>query len=624
MKNTILGISIISTYTLAQQPLLISEEYNKNLVLNTSFHIKNNENPIIKRNLAINQAEILDSNLKKILNKKKNNEVLLVEILLNSIMQEKGYTNEDVKASLFNGIVDNLSINSMFPKNYISLSSDEQLNEIQEIFFKNSKDINKQRILKIENIMNNIISEINIKKIIRFNKKSGYLLAKISKKDILKLSKLSKNILHIGLPKKDKNTIVSAVYSGMDMDTTPFPFSDYGGQSVGIYMSEAGTENSRVCFKESRVTPIEGLMGFNNNAHFQYEIGNYITDIGHASIPHHPDLVAQSLRASSPYSDIYCSNNRFSVPSSWENDIQVVNYSWGNGDGTSSSWHIYDSLNDNHVYNDNIQVFKSAGNESGYVTNGARSHNILTVGGYNDMDSNGHEKMYSQSNWKNPSTGATKPEILAPAVDINLAGFSHKNGTSIASPLATGMAASNISLMGNFMKKRPALIKASMLAMATRTNIYDNGSTKRDKATAIQWNPNGWYQWGDWSNESVGGGWKKIGTYNVNRYGYVKVGFSWLNRHEICDGKIDGNSYSGAPSNHLCMDLDLAIVTPSGNIKYFTSRNQNWESGLIFDHDGEYKAYIRKVNNYYETDSNGNTHKNRIKFGFRIAYVDNM
>ena len=57
------------------------------------------------------------------------------------------------------------------------------------------------------------------------------------------------------------------------------------------------------------------------------------------------------------------------------------------------------------------------------------------------------------SDWINPNTGAMKPEILAPGVFLNFAAnLGINSGTSFASPLAAGLAASNMSVMGDFMK----------------------------------------------------------------------------------------------------------------------------------------------------------------------------
>jgi hypothetical protein len=459
---------------------------------------------------------------------------------------------------------------------------------------------------------------MNKKNIVNFNESSGVLKASLTKKEIVEISKNNKDILSISLPTIYKPNLASA-FDSINMNTTSYPVSLYGGDGVGIYMTEA----KRYCFEEKKVIPIESLIGLGG--------GDYTEDRPENI---HANQVAQSLRASSPESHIYCSDEKFSLPSSWEENIHVVNYSFGD-ENASAIYNFGDKLADKFIYNDNVLAVISSGNEGGlgggHLTSPAKAHNALTVGAYDDINN----RMGWYSSWKNPNTGAIKPEIVAPgggdtsSTELNFAGtLGNSSGTSFAAPLATGMAASNISLIGG--TKHAALVKASMLAMATNYRISDYVTTKLDGAHGIQWNPDGVYQWFEKPNSYLNdadGAWMKIASYNLPPEKTVKIAISWLNREEVCDGVIDGSSYSAEPS-HLCLDLAFAVTNSSGTAYVGLHTNQNWEAGVFNTVDGgTHDIYVWRTRNLYEVEEHwyGDTYyKNDIKMGIRVAYIENI
>jgi hypothetical protein len=284
-------------------------------------------------------------------------------------------------------------------------------------------------------------------------------------------------------------------------------------------------------------------------------------------------------------------------------------------------------LADNFSYNDNVQLFISAGNDAGPVGSPGKSHNALTVGAYDDTT----DTIGDFSSWINPATGAMKPEILAPGVGLDFAGgLGTDSGTSFATPLAAGMAASNISYK-TAMKKHPALIKASMLAMATKSIEKGLAKPKPDGAMAVQWNPRGLYFWWDEPNsflDDADGQWKLLGSYYLKANEKVKVAFSWSNRQSVCDGISSVGAYP-APESHLCMELDMKVLDPSGNtVVLANQKNSNWEYGYIDNTvAGYYKVYVTRERNTYERTitASGTIGKqtNRAKLGLRFAYIDN-
>jgi len=407
-------------------------------------------------------------------------------------------------------------------------------------------------------------------------------------------------------------------FNDVRLDTTAWPVSTYGGQGAGIYMWEANS----FCFQQSNVEPIELTIGFGG--------GNYTEDRPTAG---HADRVAQSLRAASPRSHIYCSDEKFSLPSAWANNIHVVNYSWSNLDSqNSAAWDSTSESSDNFSYHNNVLVFSTTGNDCRTaskcsVGSPGKSHNALTVGAYDHTTST----MAEFSSWKNPSTGARKPEIVAPGVSLNFVDLSTRSGTSYSAPLAAGMAASNISLMPS-MKKRPALIKASMLAMATKADISDNGNSRVNGARGIRWNPDGHYSWWDQPHtflDNANGQWKLLNTYNLRGGENARIALSWSNRAEVCNGSVKGHSYT-PPSSRLCLGLAMRVVDPNGRqVVYQNVKNQNWQAADFYTSAaGNYQVYVWRTAHHYEWRkkfpwSSRTYYYSRAKLGLRIAYIDN-
>ena len=509
--------------------------------------------------------------------------------------------------------------------------ADTKLSEIRE-------DFKKDRIELAEKIFNEISVKLHSVKLDynNFNKSAGILNLKLSKSDILKLSKYPVLINSIDIPRK-KNLKMESAFNEIKLNTTAHPVSKYGGDSIGIYMTEEG------CFSPSDVEPILNIIGLSGG-------GLYDQD---QSEDQHANVVAQALRMTSHKSHIYCSDNTFSIPNHWKDNVQIVNYSWAY-ESETPIWTSYDTSADMHAYNDNVQLFISAGNECNddedgngviecIVDSPAKSHNSLTVGSYNDsLDS-----MADFSDWNTDGihiedssySDYIKPEILAPGAWLTSAGLLNEHGqniwsgTSFSSPMAAGMAASMLSTPGNEgMRSSQALIKAAVIAMASKDDISDNGLSKRDGASAIQWNPYISWRWWDYSNsflDAADGQWMELDQrylYSGHKY---KAILSWSNRTDRCDGKSNGYSYDG-PDDLLCMDLDFKVVDPHGNIKiYSSSYSNNFEGGeFTANISGNYKFYVNRYRNTYEWTRSWfggkkTYHKNRAKLGLAVARIVN-
>jgi hypothetical protein len=84
-------------------------------------------------------------------------------------------------------------------------------------------------------------------------------------------------------------------------------------------------------------------------------------------------------------------------------------------------------------------VVAAAGNNGDYVASPGAGWNSLVVGGYHHETSTMWENDLKgeASSWKNPSTGAEKPDVVAPAFAnfLNVGGnFSNSDGTSLSAP----------------------------------------------------------------------------------------------------------------------------------------------------------------------------------------------
>lgn len=573
---------------------------------------------------------IIDASLQEELNQLKGKNTIEVVIYLDTMIDDEENDFESSgSASYFTDTneLSNAEIKTNDPElDYAieGINFEDQLVLVEERRAQQSDKHAIRRIEKSQKTVQQLLKKLRKKRfnrLISFDESEGIITAALRKKEIKKLSRFPEYILSITQNHKAEPAL-SGAFNDVRLNTTSWPVSTYGGQGVGIYMREAGN----YCFEKSNVQPIEWTIGLGG--------GNYTEDRPTADSTSgrfykHPERVAQALRAASPRAHIYCSDEEYSLPRVWSNNIHVVNYSWVNRDSENTqAWDSESEKNDNFSYHNNVQVFSGSGNScrspsSCAVASPAKSHNAMSVGAYNHRTN----QMGDFSSWKNPSTGARKPEIVAPGVRLNFAANQGTavSGTSLSTPLAAGMAASNISVMPG-MKKQPALIKASMLAMATKTGISNNGNSRLDGARGIRWNPDGHYSWWDRPHtflDDANGQWKLLKTYNLRSGESARIALSWLNRAEVCNGSLEGHSYT-PPKSRLCLGLAMKVVDPiDREVVYQNVKNQNWQAADFYtNYAGNYKVYVWRTRHHYEWS--GNTYYyNRAKLGLRIAYIDN-
>ncbi len=402
------------------------------------------------------------------------------------------------------------------------------------------------------------------------------------------------------------------------------------GSGVGVYMREA----YNACFDP-------------NTFYFGKWIPGYLANVGGSHYwedrptAEHATLVAQSIKVMAPYSNLYCSDERYSLPRWLKDRVHIVNYSFGfESSEASSRWLNFDSALEKHVWNDRVAVFVAAGNGYNkgrpFVTSPGKAHNAITVGAYNDAN----DTMATFSDRDDPETGAIKPEIVAPGAFLRyptsitadrtaVATWKHFtdsgspiNGTSFAAPLAAGMAAS-LTSRWPLLKKQPQLIKASMIAMSVknielRQDANANTNTDADGVGAIQWNENGYYAWWNYRNSFFPSnrGRKLLKKYYIPRKSKIRVVISWLNDYSVgCD-----------ELNKLAMDIELMVDGPNGRrIATSISDANNWEMvEFTAPQSGYYKVYAQLWRNGYKRPwyyLGLVKVYSRVNLGLRIAYI---
>jgi hypothetical protein len=397
---------------------------------------------------------------------------------------------------------------------------------------------------------------------------------------------------------------ITQAMADTSISASALPYSSTRGNGVGIYMTESG------CANESRITNYDRLSGTETN---------------------HSRNVGAIIRAVSPSSRLYCRGgavlptsvdlyaatynriigwNAFTVlnPS-----IQIVTRS--NSENDSTSYNTVDRDWDNFVYSNNIPVFNSGGNTgngTGNVRSPGKGLNVITVGNYNDAN----DTIASSSPFVDPQTGNEKPEITAPGTNITAGGFT-VSGTSQATPHAAAFAADMMS-SSTYLKGRPYLVKAKMLAGATDpiTGGWDKVGLGGIDFESAHWS--GYYQWYEGENNAFEYFAQNDGTNNnyVEKRIYissywdaVRVVLSWLTRGSY--------TYDHRNNAHpIGMDLDLQVYDPYGR---YVGGSFSWDNPF---EDVEFTPsvsgyYTFKIKRYANRDT-----ANKLRMGLYVNYFN--
>ncbi|MFN8619753.1 MAG: S8 family serine peptidase [Chloroflexota bacterium] len=256
----------------------------------------------------------------------------------------------------------------------------------------------------------------------------------------------------------------------------------------------------------------------------------------------------------------------------------------------------------------------------------ATAWNVLTVGGTSDAGTSawGDDRLWSEHGrdavctrdlpgQKGDTDLRIKPEISAPARNIGVPGFPLSSGTSYATPMVSGAAATLIARDGS-LAARPHVVKAILVASSRvhRTKAPGGGiSTDREGAGTLDV---------DWANAIVSG--HHGATVDAGGYG-ERVLASTTDGDGCHHGDdatftipghagrtmrvtITWNSHAAAPklggstSDRRRSDLDLVLRDPDGNVvkgartsrHHLDASNLEWID-LVAPSTGSYTATIK-------------------------------
>lgn len=348
--------------------------------------------------------------------------------------------------------------------------------------------------------------------------------------------------------------------------TTPTNGKTLTGDRIGIYVMESNYGGTH-CPNNALFPSLGNYVSVDEvnclNELDPNETNLSICDYGEGT--EHANVVSKAARYTSPSAFLYCDSSEQIVPvgnlggigkpedygqnpSFNPVDVDIENYSW-NTYNYSNSYTIDDRNLDMHVYDNSISVITPSGNtgdEDGYVNSHYKGYNLVTVGNYDFIN----DDIHHDSSWKDPETGHSKPEVIAPGTNILVQHNGNmivRSGTSISSPHVAGFAAD---LLSNWpgLRRRPIATKAAIMISASRKGGWD-----QDKVGS------GLINYDDLFDATYGGGvadysnsylnTSKSYTHHIEAGKYVKANLVWM---------VNGDYYYD--NGVLGQDLDFAVT----------------------------------------------------------------
>jgi subtilisin family serine protease len=216
------------------------------------------------------------------------------------------------------------------------------------------------------------------------------------------------------------------------------------------------------------------------------------------------------------------------------------------------------------------------------VSSPGTSWNVLTVGGVND----GTGRLWydgscpcsgalwdEDPDWPfNPHGDFNKPNVSAPAVNVETANGKRASGTSIAAPIVAGIAAQLYARNPTTFRAWPEAMRAIIMASAHRRIPLSGGGTSTDHegvgtvhalwAHRVYGNPT----YGGWTKGTMAKGERVSKTFSVKAGQKVRIALAW-------DSHTTGTMFDR--TNRLQADLDLVVTYPGGTKKSLSYDNAN-------------------------------------------------
>jgi hypothetical protein len=216
------------------------------------------------------------------------------------------------------------------------------------------------------------------------------------------------------------------------------------------------------------------------------------------------------------------------------------------------------------------------------VSSPGTSWNVLTVGGVND----GTGRLWYDGSC--PCSGAlwdedpdwpfnrhgdfNKPNVSAPAVNVETANGKRASGTSVAAPIVAGIAAQLFGRNPTTFKAWPEAMRAIIMASAHRRIPLPGGGTNTDHegvgtvhalwAHRVYGNPT----YGGWTKGTMEKDASVTKTFTVKAGQKVRIALAW-------DSHTTGTMFD--KTDRLQADLDLVVTYPGGTRKSLSYDNAN-------------------------------------------------
>lgn len=258
----------------------------------------------------------------------------------------------------------------------------------------------------------------------------------------------------------------SSAIDSVEIGTVAFPAGD-DGDGIGIWWNDGPDADFAFAF------PGPGCA-----------LGDYTRQDPGETVTTHATYTFCTMREASPEAHIHVAeptqacNLRNDVSTFSNPPVYVSTLSDSYNDPWDNDYHDCERDWDNFVDDTRIAHFALTQNEAttgnGYVRGSAQAANVFGIGSYDDGAT--PDGMSTFSNWRDPETGANKPELVGPG-EINLPTFGDPwdSGTSYATPIVAGFA-SNLMEGRSHLYYRPHLLKAQLISSA----ISIESSTSKD------------------------------------------------------------------------------------------------------------------------------------------------
>lgn len=371
-------------------------------------------------------------------------------------------------------------------------------------------------------------------------------------------------------------TSLDSALDSVGISTVAFP-SGWDGTDQGIFLTDFnGPDTTMACIDNDRLTIAEGTL---------------------SDINDHATLMACILQAAAPEAQILyrtaygaCGSDIPQEALEFSPAINVSSQSdnWeGSGDYTACDGNF-----DDRIVDTGIAHFNSTGNHGTYVASPSAAYNVISIGNYSDEAVPNF--VVPGSAYLDPETGAKKPDLVGPGVDVDVPpSYVGTGGTSVSTPI---VAAFSADLMEEypFLERHPQLLKAYLMANAVRvgsdgTIIGSRDGAGRPDFTNAQYGR--WYWW-EGANDAffeqdsdLDGQEDLTVSYDLTEGHAYNVVLSFL---------VDGTYVSTNLTPN--MDINLDVIAPDGTIWTSDSEDHNVEAiQFTAPESGEYVFRIERV-----------------------------